>query len=575
VGGEHVIILNRDKIIYNKSINKKLIHMNNRIKIQNKGFTLLEILLTITLIGILATIALIAINPNRQLGQSRDLNRQKDISDIQQAVELYAVRNSGAYPAGIPIGSYKDICPEGEVTEECVDLSLLVPTYLTSIPTDPTGVTYKVGINPDNNTISVFSELSENADIAVNKFTVPIGGQIYSFANKYNNGYGSAITYLSDGSSVITGGFNETATFGEAPGTVQSLTSTGSNDIFIAKYNPNGSLAWAKKAGGTSFEYGYGITSLSDGSSVVTGIFNGTATFGEAPGTVVNLTSTGRNDIFIAKYNPNGSLAWAKKAGGTSFEYGYGITSLSDGSTVITGEFEGTATFGEAPGTVQSLTSTGRNDIFIAKYNPNGSLAWAKKAGGTSFEYGYGITSLSDGSTVITGGFNETATFGEAPGTVVNLTSAGSYDIFIAKYNPNGSLAWAKKAGGTSFEYGSGITSLSDGSTVITGGFNGTATFGEAPGTVVNLTSAGSYDIFIAKYNPDGSLAWAKRAGGENYEVAYGIAIREDEQSFGIVGYTDGGLVTFGPGDPGEIVLDYGTDWGGFITQYPIDGVLE
>jgi prepilin-type N-terminal cleavage/methylation domain-containing protein len=53
-----------------------------RKKYRHKGFTLLEILLTITLIGILATITLIAINPNRQLGQSRDLNRQKDIADI-------------------------------------------------------------------------------------------------------------------------------------------------------------------------------------------------------------------------------------------------------------------------------------------------------------------------------------------------------------------------------------------------------------------------------------------------------------------------------------------------------------
>jgi len=309
---------------------------------------------------------------------------------------------------------------------------------------------------------------------------------------------------------------------------------------------------------------------------MITGRFQGTATFGEAPGTVETLTSDGSWDIFIAKYNPNGSLAWAKRAGGTSDDWGYAITSLSDGSTVITGKFKGTGTFGAAPGTVEILTSSeGSWDIFIAKYNPNGSLAWAKRAGGTSNDWGYGITSLSDGSTMITGDFLGTATFGEAPGTVETLTSEGIWDIFIAKYNPNGSLAGAKRAGGPGWDYGYAITSLSDGSTVITGGFQGTAIFGEAPGTVESLTSTGSTDIFISKYNPDGSLAWAKKAGGTVSEDGYGIAIREDEQAFGIVGYTDGGLVTFGPGDTGETVLDYGTDSGGFIAQYPIDGVLE
>ncbi len=67
---------------------------------QNKGFTLLEILLVIAAIGILAAIVLVAINPNRQIAQARNTVRQADINTIQKAVEQYLIEN-GSYPSSI------------------------------------------------------------------------------------------------------------------------------------------------------------------------------------------------------------------------------------------------------------------------------------------------------------------------------------------------------------------------------------------------------------------------------------------------------------------------------------------
>lgn len=136
------------------------------------GFTLLEILLVIALIGVLVSIVLVAINPNRQLGIAQDLQRQQDLSRLKQALERYAIKNNGQYPNGILVGTYKEICG-GAVVTNCVDLSLLVPTYLASLPTDPTGANYKIGINPDNNELSLWSELSYSGEVGVNKF-VPI-----------------------------------------------------------------------------------------------------------------------------------------------------------------------------------------------------------------------------------------------------------------------------------------------------------------------------------------------------------------------------------------------------------------
>ena len=388
-------------------------------------------------------------------------------------------------------------------------------------------------------------------------------------------GYG--ITTLSDNSTVVTGNFGFSATFGPGEPNETVLTSAEMGDIFIARYNPNGTLAWAKRAGGASYaiESGYGITTLSDNSTVVTGLFFGSATFGPGETNETVLTSAGGPDIFIARYNPDGTLAWAKRAGGSNddiSESGMGITTLSDNSTVVTGLFGDSATFGPGEPNETVLTSAGDwgMDIFIARYNPDGTLAWAKRAGGSGvWEEGWGITTLSDNSTVVTGYFMESATFGPGESNETILTSAGEEDIFIARYNPDGTLAWAKRAGGPNTDYGdygSGITTLSDNTIVVTGYFYDSATFGPGELNQTVLTSAGDYDIFIARYNPNGTLSWAKRAGGSGGEGGEGITTLSDN-TIVVTGYFYDSA-TFGPCEPNETVLtsDGGADI--FIARY-------
>jgi prepilin-type N-terminal cleavage/methylation domain-containing protein len=153
-----------------------------------KGFTLLEILLVITLIGILAGIALVVINPNRQLAQARNLIRQSDINTIYNALEIYTIRNRGnLFPELDEL--YKEVCDTGIANpsqvpvELCigkVNLSALVPDYLKQIPKDPlakdlasTGYFISKG---DKNQISIKAdraELSQNIAILVPQKLTP------------------------------------------------------------------------------------------------------------------------------------------------------------------------------------------------------------------------------------------------------------------------------------------------------------------------------------------------------------------------------------------------------------------
>ena len=109
---------------------------------KRKGFTLLEILLVVAAIGILAGIVILAINPTKQLGDTRNAERRSDVNTILNAVYQYAIDNNGTLPASITTTT-TPICKTGGTCTGLVDLSVLATNekYLVSLPFDPTGST--------------------------------------------------------------------------------------------------------------------------------------------------------------------------------------------------------------------------------------------------------------------------------------------------------------------------------------------------------------------------------------------------------------------------------------------------
>jgi len=311
---------------------------------------------------------------------------------------------------------------------------------------------------------------------------------------------GHSLAVDSAHNSIISGYFSGTAAFGDT-----TLTSAGSWDIFVAKYNSNGSLLWVQQAGGTSGDIGWGTAVDGTYNSIVTGWFEGTAIFGDT-----TLTSAGESDIFVAKCDASGNWLWAVQAGGIGEDRGWGITMDGTGKTIVTGSFSGTATFGDT-----MLTSAGESDIFLAKYDSSGNLLWVQQAGGTGEDWGGGIAVDGESNSVISGFFSDTATFGDT-----TLNSAGDWDISLAKYSVNGNLLWVQQAGGTSDDMGTGVVLDDDGNSIVTGYFSDTATFGDT-----TLICAGIRDIFVAKCDNNGNWLWTVQAGGMGEDVGAGIVI--------------------------------------------------
>ncbi len=110
------------------------------------GFTLLELLLVIAIIGILSTTMVVLLNPATQLARARDNRRESDLYAILAAVYQYQAENSGELPDtdGDPDTSSfpTSLTCIGSVSP-CFNLAgagdedTIVPTYLASMPMDP------------------------------------------------------------------------------------------------------------------------------------------------------------------------------------------------------------------------------------------------------------------------------------------------------------------------------------------------------------------------------------------------------------------------------------------------------
>ncbi len=310
---------------------------------------------------------------------------------------------------------------------------------------------------------------------------------------------------------------------------------------------------WAKRAGGVSgsTDVGNSIAVDGNGNSYVTGHFQySSIIFGTD-----TLTNAGGSDmLFVVKYDASGNVVWAKSAGG----FGISIAVDGNGNSYVTGHFQSSSiTFG-----TDTLTNAGGSDMFVVKYDASGNVVWAKSAVGNGDDSGNGIALDGNGNTYVTGNFfSSSITFGS---TTLTNAGAGWDDMYIVKYDASGNVVWAKSAGGTVNDGGSGIALDGIGNSYVTGIFNSPSiTFGST-----TLTNAGDYDMFIVKYDTSGAVVWAKSAGGSWREASTGIAVDASGNSY-VTGYFASPSITFGS----TTLTGTGTN-DMFIVKYDASGAM-
>lgn len=323
----------------------------------------------------------------------------------------------------------------------------------------------------------------------------------------------------------ITGSYNGTAVFSDSI----SLASYVGDDIFVARYDVDGTCLWARRAGSSSNDEARGIAVSAAGDVFITGFVGGfTVRFDP-----LQIASNNQRQVFVASYDSTGTLNWAK------ISTGIGQTKSSRGISVagdrlfITGQFS--YAIGEFDGLPISTTSnTGK--AYVLACDLDGHALWANSYASGDHE-GMGITADTLGSVFMVGRL-----WGSMFLPDDTLTSVSSNDDFmILKFDADGNYQWGKSTGSAQRDLSWRAAADGQGNVYVGVQFLNTVDFF---GT--SITSAGGEDIAILKMDGEGDVVWARRAGGAQRDVPLCIhrqAVQPHAMYFG--GYY-WGLVTYG-----------------------------
>ena len=365
---------------------------------------------------------------------------------------------------------------------------------------------------------------TEVSSLAYVKSLAVISGVVTVFAAALGGACGDAQTNTSGvgGAGLSTGSMGGMGTGGEDLSVVAGQTSVGSGMSSVSSSsgtpppkcmfgNPNGgAIKFADAFGDSAIQTGLATTIDKSGNILVAGAHGGVIDFGGGP-----LTSPGGDNAFLAKFTTGGQYTWAKTFGDGKGQSISGVGVDGMGNVYVTGNFTGTIDFGGA-----TLTATGTlfTDIFLAKLGPDGSHIWSQRFGDENAQNALSLAVDGAGNVIIAGYFQNVVNFGGG-----DLTSAGMFDMFVAKYNSSGAHQWSRRFGDAAqSQYARAVTADAAGNIYVAGEITGSIDFG---GGAMSVTTAKS--ALVAKLDGLGNASWVKLANGDanSESVAYSVAV--------------------------------------------------
>lgn len=345
------------------------------------------------------------------------------------------------------------------------------------------------------------------------------------------------------------------------------------HDVFVRRYLDDGTFDWFAQVG-TGAPAGGGKDTLSglavdsEGNAYLTGrTLDGRGVSGAVQG--------GREGAFAVRVNANGSIGWTDQidnTNNTGFERAFDVALDNAGNPRFAGisqngldgnspdglprylrqyspagAMQSTTTFADLNG--QAIAVDSANTTFVAgsignftvpslaRLNTDGSVAWTRQLGDAS--------TIGQINNVVVGVNGSVYVVGSVSGDLAG-TSAGSNDVFVARYTADGTLEWVRQFGTSSFDTAGAIDIDALGNIYVAGQTDGDLT-GE---------DKGSTDFFITQFSGDGSQNWTLQDGTDQFDAITGLAV-DNQGNLYVSGYTNGDLDGASAGGFDAFVIKY------------------
>ncbi len=282
---------------------------------------------------------------------------------------------------------------------------------------------------------------------------------------------------------------------------------------------------WVAAGGSTAYDQAEAIAVDAAGNTYVVGEALGPLQIGGA-----TLPNQGRDDIFIAKYDPTGALLWLRGGGSPQRDDVTGLAVDAAGNCYVSATLRGASVLDGQP------IGAGGIQAVVVAYDPAGTRRWLYTSGGSQIAAASGLALDGAGNAYVVGGFIGQLTVGT---TTLRDTNGLS---FVASFDPTGGVRWARQFGGTTGgDAPAAIGVSATGDYYVGGQLDSAVTIGST-----TLHSSGTTDGYLAKFNAAGAVQWATAFGGADGRTNLAKMVVSPNGDSYLTGDFDAATLTFG-----------------------------